>query len=140
MQLYHWWEIWENKQKMVFKWKWFRNKTWNLVSIKTYRAAEAPDMALVNSMQTCNSVTFYFMKKTTNFLILAGSVFCQLWLGRVNMSPLFVKHQKKKKYLNVRFVLFIWSVWTLKINPNKTKPIWWNCVTKELWFDVEIVW
>ena len=34
------------------------------------------DKPHMNSMQTCNSVTFYFMKKT-HFLILAGSVFCQ---------------------------------------------------------------
>ena len=32
---------------------------------------------LMNSMQTCNSVTFYFMKKT-HFLILAGSGFYQI--------------------------------------------------------------
>ena len=34
------------------------------------------DLNFMNSMQTCNSVTFYLMKKT-NFLILAGSAFAK---------------------------------------------------------------
>ena len=34
------------------------------------------ETSLLNSMQTHNSVTFYFMKKI-HFVILAGSVFCQ---------------------------------------------------------------
>ena len=38
----------------------------------------------MNSMQTCNSVTFYFYE-ITSFLILAGSVFCQEMIKAVSI-------------------------------------------------------
>ena len=48
----------------------------------------------MNSMQTCNSVTFYFIKKKqkkTHFQKLAGSTFYQIWLGRLPPQSYLVK-------------------------------------------------
>ena len=47
----------------------------------------------MNSMQTCNSVTFYFIlfDEKSHFLTLAGSAFDQIWLGRLPPQSYLVK-------------------------------------------------
>ena len=65
----------------------------------------------MNSMQIFNSILSYFLKKT-NYLILAGSAFCQIWLGWLNATQNFkFAWNSMRFYIVANFVsLFLLSI------------------------------
>ena len=62
----------------------FHCKCLGLSDFRLWKKDKVSFLGSMNSMQTCNSVTFYLIlfHEKSNFLILAGSAFDQIWLGR----------------------------------------------------------
>ena len=74
-------ELKKNFQSVRFIWQGVQNEQFRLGHETILHRPRK--LQCMNSMQTCNSVTFYFMN-ITNFLILTGSVFCQKMIRAVN--------------------------------------------------------